>query len=45
LEELNFISTFDGEKIFGLLTEGDVDNAFNILTGDQKTLEQTFRKD
>lgn len=39
LEELEFGKMFDDEKVFGLLTEGDVDNAFDILTGSQKTLE------
>jgi len=39
LEELNFAAQFDSEKIFRMLTEGATDNAFAILTGEQKTLE------
>jgi DNA repair exonuclease SbcCD nuclease subunit len=39
LEELNFSSQFDSERIFRMLSEGAVDNAFNILTGEQKTLD------
>ncbi len=40
LEELNFGSRFDPEKIFRMLVEEAVDNAFNILSGKQKTLEK-----
>jgi DNA repair exonuclease SbcCD nuclease subunit len=39
LEELNFSSQFDSERIFRMLSEGAVDNTFNILTGKQKTLD------
>lgn len=39
LEELNFSSQFDSERIFRMLSEGAVDKAFNILTGEQKTLD------
>jgi len=38
LEELNFKSSFDVDGIFSLLVDGSVDNAFNIVTGSQKTL-------
>jgi DNA repair exonuclease SbcCD nuclease subunit len=39
LEELNFGSQFDSERIFRMLSEDAVDNAFSILTGEQKTLD------
>ena len=39
LEELKFSSQFDSERIFRMLSEGSVENAFNILAGRQKTLE------
>ncbi len=44
LEELKFESAFDHEDIFKLLTEGEVDRAFNILTGEQRTLTQILRQ-
>lgn len=40
LEELEFGLNFDVDGIFGLLVEGRVDNAFNIITGSQSTLEK-----
>ena len=40
LEELKFGLNFDIDGIFGLLVEGRVDNAFNIITGSQTTLEK-----
>ncbi len=43
LEELQFESTFDYEDMFRLLTESEVDSAFNILTGEQKTLTQILK--
>jgi DNA repair exonuclease SbcCD nuclease subunit len=43
LEELQFGSTFDYEDMFRLLTESEVDSAFNILTGEQKTLTQILK--
>ena len=39
LEELKFAGGFDCESMFGILVDGNVDNAFNILTGGQKTLK------
>lgn len=43
LDELNFASTFDYEKIFSLLSEGNIDNVFNILIGEQKTLTKVLK--
>ena len=40
LEELQFGSRFDPEKIFRMLVEESIDNAFNVLSGRQKTLEE-----
>ncbi|MDI6826141.1 MAG: DNA repair exonuclease [Candidatus Aenigmarchaeota archaeon] len=40
LEDLKFSSSFDSESIFKLLSEGETEIAFNILTGQQKTLIQ-----
>jgi len=40
LEELNFKSSFDYDKIFSLLNEGKVERVFNILIGEQETLEK-----
>lgn len=40
LGELNFNSTFDSNHAFRLLSSGKVEGAFNILTGEQKTLTQ-----
>jgi hypothetical protein len=42
LEELKFKSSFDAENIFRLLSEGDVEKTFDIITGQQKTLNQIF---
>jgi len=39
LDELNFSSAFDYEHVFRLLSEGDAEKTFNILIGEQKTLE------
>jgi DNA repair exonuclease SbcCD nuclease subunit len=38
LDELKFAGGFDCERMFGILVDGNVDNAFNVLTGEQKTL-------
>ena len=38
LDELKFNSSFDYGQAFRLLTEGKVENAFNVFTGEQKTL-------
>jgi DNA repair exonuclease SbcCD nuclease subunit len=43
LEELKFSSSFDAEDIFKLLSDGDVEKTFNIITGQQKTLSQIFK--
>ena len=43
LEELQFESTFDYEDMFRMLTESEVDSAFTILTGEQKTLTQILK--
>ncbi len=40
LTDLGFESSFDVETLFNLLSEGNADNAFNILVGKQKTLER-----
>lgn len=40
LEELGFSSGFDSEKIFRMLVDDAVENAFSILTGEQRTLEK-----
>jgi DNA repair exonuclease SbcCD nuclease subunit len=40
LEELRFGSRFDAERIFRMLSEDSAEAAFNILTGEQKTLEK-----
>lgn len=44
LEELQFGMMFDYEDIFKLLSEGEAEKAFNILTGEQKTLSQVLKK-
>lgn len=43
LEDLKFGSAFDSESIFKLLSEGDTEMAFDILTGQQKTLTQMLK--
>jgi len=43
LDELNF-KGFDYEQVFRLLSEGDTERAFNLLTGEQKTLTQILKK-
>jgi DNA repair exonuclease SbcCD nuclease subunit len=45
LEELKFSSSFDAEDIFKLLSDGDVEKTFNIITGQQKTLSQIFKSE
>jgi DNA repair exonuclease SbcCD nuclease subunit len=39
LEELNFEPVFDHEKIFWLLSDGKVEEALNLIVGEQKTLD------
>lgn len=39
LNGLNFEKSFNQDKIFGILVDGNVEGAFDILTGRQKTLE------
>lgn len=43
LDNLQFEPMFDFEDFFRILSEGEVDNAFNILIGEQKTLTQVLR--
>jgi hypothetical protein len=43
LDEFKLETTFDHEDFFKLLSEGEIDNAFNILIGEQKTLTQVLR--
>jgi DNA repair exonuclease SbcCD nuclease subunit len=43
LNELKFDLNFDFEDLFHLLLDGDVEKAFNILTGEQKTLTTWFK--
>ena len=38
LDELKFQSSFDHESLFKLLSEGETEKAFDIITGEQKTL-------
>jgi hypothetical protein len=38
-------SSFDAEDIFKLLSDGDVEKTFNIITGQQKTLSQIFKSE
>jgi DNA repair exonuclease SbcCD nuclease subunit len=44
LEELKFDSVFDYEQAFGMLSENEVDKFFNILIGEQITLEKILKK-
>jgi len=43
LEDLKFKSTFDTDNVFKLLIDGQADKAFDILTGQQKTLDQILK--
>ncbi len=43
LDELKFESDFDFDDIFSILSEGEVDKAFNILLGEQKTLSSVLK--
>jgi len=43
LEELKFESTFDSESVFKLLSDGETERTFDILTGQQKTLTQILK--
>ena len=45
LKKLNFGSSFDGENVFRLLSEGETEKAFSILSGQQKTLSQLFKSE
>jgi len=38
LDELKFQSSFDHDSLFKLLSEGETEKAFDIITGEQKTL-------
>jgi len=44
LEELSFDSTFSHDNIFRLLSSGEIEKVFNILIGEQKTLEKVLKK-
>ncbi|MEM5829407.1 MAG: DNA repair exonuclease [Candidatus Aenigmatarchaeota archaeon] len=44
LEEFGFTSSFDFEQAFNLLSEGEIEKAFNIFIGEQKTLESILKK-
>ncbi|MEM7825999.1 MAG: DNA repair exonuclease [Candidatus Aenigmatarchaeota archaeon] len=44
LEDLNFSSVFDYEQAFNMLSENETDKLFNILTGEQITLEKVLKK-
>jgi len=44
LDEFGFSSIFDYEQVFELLGEGEVEKTFNILVGEQKTLEGIMNK-
>jgi DNA repair exonuclease SbcCD nuclease subunit len=43
LEELKFDSSFDYEQVYKLLSDGEVERAFNILVGEQKILTQILK--
>ena len=45
LKKLNFGSSFDGESVFRLLSEGETEKAFSILSGQQKTLNQLIKSE
>ncbi|MEM7825296.1 MAG: DNA repair exonuclease [Candidatus Aenigmatarchaeota archaeon] len=44
LEELGFNFSFDPENVFDLLSEGETEKVFNVLIGEQKTLEKVLKK-
>lgn len=44
LDELKFDKTFDQDTVFKLLSDGETDRVFNILTGEQSTLTQILSK-
>jgi len=45
LDDLKFSSTFDEESVFRLLSEGETEKAFSILSGQQKTLTQLMKSE
>jgi acyl-CoA hydrolase len=45
LKELKFSSAFDSDSVFRLLSEGDTEKAFDILTGKQTTLTQLMKSE
>jgi len=45
LKELKFASSFDSESIFRLLSDGETERVFDILTGKQTTLIQAFKSE
>jgi len=44
LDELKFDNIIDFETLFHLLLDGESERAFNILTGEQRTLSQIMKK-
>lgn len=44
LEKLKFSKTFDIDHLFNMLSEGDVERAFEILVGEQKTITTWVKK-
>jgi len=45
LDEMDFEKSFDYENAFSMLSEGEVERMFEILTGRQKTLVQSLKGD
>jgi len=45
LKELKFSSVFDSDSVFRLLSEGDTERTFDILTGKQTTLTQLLKSE
>ncbi len=44
LEALKFSKEFDSDSLFRLLSDGQVERAFDILTGQQKTISEWVKK-
>lgn len=44
LEELNFQKVFDADSLFSLLSQGAVEKSLDILTGEQKTLQEILAR-
>jgi len=45
LKNLKFSSSFDSNSVYKLLSEGDTEKTFNILTGKQATLTQLIKSE